>query len=125
MDKITAKQDDTDEEIKLSVKVDEGQPKVVHAMGEIDFYTKERLMTVIDGIFAQNDYEIILDLSGISFMDSSGLSLLVLVQRLVQSHNGHLKCILSGQIIKVLRLTGLQKLFDIHETVESALQDVH
>ena len=50
---------------------------VVAVRGDVDLYTAPRLWETIDAAIAGTPHELVIDLSGVSFLDSSGLSVLV------------------------------------------------
>lgn len=67
---------------------------------------------------------IVLDLSAVDFMDSAGLGVLVELLKHMSERNGdvHLAC-LQKQARIVFEITRAYKIFDIFDTVETALQD--
>ncbi len=64
---------------------------------------------------------IVLDLSGMKFIDSSGLGAMVAVVKRLDEGNLRLANV-SGHIHMLLRLTRLDQVFSVFEDVESALQ---
>jgi anti-anti-sigma factor len=65
---------------------------------------------------------IILDLSEVDFLDSSGLGLLLRFQRRAQSAQGDLKlCGAPARILEVLRITKLAPIFDVLESEAEAV----
>src|SRR5438477_7649370 len=50
---------------------------VVAVRGDVDLYTAPRLWETIDAAIAGTPHELVTDLSGVSFLDSSGLTVLV------------------------------------------------
>jgi anti-anti-sigma factor len=54
---------------------------------------------------------LLLDLSGVSFLDCAGLRALVMTRRRVELHGGSLQLVApSAAVRRILRLTGLQEL---------------
>jgi anti-sigma B factor antagonist len=89
--------------------------------GEVDVYTspelKKRMLAVIDG----GCVNIVVDLEGLDFIDSSGLGVLVSTLRRVKEQGGTLRLVCSKEgILKVFRITGLDKVFPVVATVEEA-----
>jgi anti-sigma B factor antagonist len=65
----------------------------------------------------------ILDMSGISHMDSSGLGLLLSIYATIRNQGGDLKLLNAGNRIKeLLRITGLASIFQIFEDENQALR---
>jgi anti-sigma B factor antagonist len=66
-------------------------------------------------------YRIVIDLEGVEFLDSTGLAVLVGGLKRVKENNGVLAiCCTKDQILRVFSLTGLNKVFPIHGTIEEA-----
>lgn len=94
---------------------------VVTVTGEVDVYTspslKERLVEAAD----EGCTKIIVSLDGVGFIDSSGLGVLVGLLRRVKERGGKLVLVCSReQILKIFRITGLDKVFPIVGSVDEA-----
>ena len=64
----------------------------------------------------------ILNMSGISYMDSAGLGLLLSVYATIKNQGGELKLLnVSERVIELLKITNLLHVFDIFEDEEIAL----
>lgn len=74
-------------------------------------------------ILAQPDVNtLVLDLSGVEYMDSAGLSALLLAQRQQNHHHGDMRIAgASEEVRSLLALTALDRVFPMYETVEEAL----
>ena len=58
----------------------------------------------------------------VEFLDSTGLGVLVGGLRRVRAHDGSLDLVCTRErILKIFRITGLTKVFGIHETVDQAI----
>jgi anti-sigma B factor antagonist len=102
---------------------DEGGICVMSVSGEVDVYTapmfKQRLVDVIDG----GCTHVVVDLSRVGFMDSSGLGTLVSGLKRIKERDGTISLARVGeQVLKVFRITGLDKVFPIFDAVDDALQ---
>lgn len=72
---------------------------------------------------AKKNYRVIIDLSAIEFIDSSGLGCLIAALRLSHTHNGEVRlCGLCKQVRSVFELVSLDKLFLSFDNVEAAVQ---
>jgi anti-sigma B factor antagonist len=61
--------------------------------------------------------EVLLDFSGITFMDSAGLGSLVLLLKMVRSHSGTMYlCNVNEQIQMLFELTNMDRVFEIFGT---------
>ena len=108
--------------MELDITVDRSDDAcVVSVSGEIDVYTspvlRERLIEAMDG----GCETIIVLLDGVGFIDSSGLGVLVGALRRAKERNGGLVLVCSReQVLKVFRITGLDKVFSIVGTIDEA-----
>ena len=95
---------------------------VVIVGGEIDVYTAPLLRDALDQQIAAGRIHLVVDLDAISFMDSTGLGVLVGRLKLVRNQSGWMRVVCSNErVLKVFRITGLDKVFTIKDSVESAL----
>ena len=77
---------------------------------------KDRMRTLTDG----GQTEVLLDLSAVAFIDSSGLGAIVgAMKQLGGDRKLHLAGLMPN-VVKVFRLTRMDKVFSIHDTVEQA-----
>jgi len=61
-------------------------------------------------------------LDKVGFLDSTGLGVLVGGLRRVRTHDGSLDLVCTRErILKIFKITGLTKVFGIHETVDQAI----
>lgn len=102
----------------------EGGRTVISVRGEIDVYTAPSLRERLNELVASGHYNLVVDMEGVEFLDSTGLGVLVGGLKRVRSHDGTLRLVcVQEKILKVFRITGLTKVFPIHATLEEALAD--
>jgi anti-sigma B factor antagonist len=108
--------------VDLSVSTsDHGALTIVHVGGEIDVYTAPLLREALDKQVAAGRTDLVVDLEDVTFMDSTGLGVLVGRLKLVRGQNGSLRIVSSqDRILKVFKITGLDKVFHIYHSVEAA-----
>jgi len=106
----------------LSLDVAERNDYTVLAVhGEVDVYTAPRLRERLVELVSQGKHQIVVDLEGVDFLDSTGLGVLVGGLKRLRSHDGDLTLVCTQpRILKVFEITGLTKVFAIHESVEAA-----
>jgi anti-sigma B factor antagonist len=93
-----------------------GRRAVVAVAGEVDMQTAPDLRTAIETA-SSRALEIWVDVSDTTFMDSSGLHALVQSRAHVAEAGRRLVLICpQGPVLRVLTLTGLDQLFEIHAT---------
>lgn len=108
-------------DLTLSTRAEAGRT-VVAVGGEIDVYTAPKLREQLVDLVAAGSHQLIIDLEGVEFLDSTGLGVLVGGLKRVRAHDGSLQLVCTqDRILKIFRITGLTKVFPIHATVEEAL----
>jgi anti-sigma B factor antagonist len=98
---------------------------VVHVSGELDIATVPALTDVLRGL-EQPCNRVVLDLSGLTFIDSTGLTLAVTEHQ--RAAKDGVELVLAGatdNVLKVLRLTGLDVTMPMAPDLASALADGH
>ena len=86
---------------------------VLTVSGELDAYTGPALRTAILDLLAHH-HALVIDMTGLGFLDSSGLGILVSALRRIRTVGGELKLVIdSDSIRKLMRLTALDLVFDI------------
>jgi anti-sigma B factor antagonist len=96
--------------------------EVVDVGGEIDIYTAPRLRELLIDLVSKNSYQLVVNMDKVEFLDSTGLGVLVGGLKRVRAHDGSLDLVCTRErILKIFRITGPMKVFDIHETVDQAI----
>lgn len=86
----------------------EGDTHVVRPRGELDLATALPLETELRRVEATDAAAIVLDLTGIEFMDCSGIRILVEADRRSRRDGDRLRLVPGvGQVDRVIRLTGV------------------
>jgi anti-sigma B factor antagonist len=108
-------------ELSLSTRA-VGEQTVLSVAGEVDVYTAPTLRDQFTQLVDDGQYRIVVDLEQVAFLDSTGLGVLVGGLKKVRTHDGfvHLVCT-QERILKIFRITGLTKVFEIFDTVDEAL----
>jgi anti-sigma B factor antagonist len=95
---------------------------VLHLEGELDTYNCGQLRSALVEQVEQGHSRIIVDMSAVEYIDSTGLGSLVGGLKRVSEHGGAMKIVCDNpQIVKVFEITGLDKVFAIYKTQEAAL----
>ena len=96
--------------------------EVVDVQGEIDIYTAPRLRELLIDLAGKGSYQLVVNMDKVEFLDSTGLGVLVGGLKRVRAHNGWLDLVCTQErILKILKITGLTKVFGIYETVDQAV----
>lgn len=108
------------EVFRLNVTIKNSESYLLASLsGEIDHHTAKAVREAIDdaiGRFAPK--KLVLDFRDVSFMDSSGIGLVMGRYKLMRENDGSLSVAnLTGQQKKVMKLAGLDKLVTFEEVV--------
>ena len=99
-----------------------GETTVVAVGGEIDVYTAPKLRDKITELVGAGTYDIVIDLEAVEFLDSTGLGVIVGGLKKVRAHDGSLRLVCTqDRLLKIFRITGLAKVFDIHQSADAAV----
>lgn len=100
----------------------ENHSVIVQVEGELDIATAEDLQINVQDAVEKHGPWLILDLSGLSFMDSSGLNAIITAYRDVTERGGSLSLAAPNErVTKVVRLVGLHRQVPVHGTVAAAV----
>jgi len=107
----------------LGFEVDQrGDYTVLAVRGEVDVYTAPRLRERLIELVSQGSHQVVVDLEGVDFLDSTGLGVLVGGLKRLRSHDGDMILVCTQpRILKVFEITGLTKVFAIHDSVDAAV----
>ena len=97
---------------------------VIAPSGRLDVVGAPALKEAVSEAMKNGQPRLILDLEGVSFVDSSGLGSVVAALKQVRTSKGDLRLAAPNQQVRVvLELTTLDRVFPYFATVEEALTD--
>jgi anti-sigma B factor antagonist len=98
----------------------------VQVHGEIDIASAPALRDVfIDVLAASPATHLIVDLSDVEFLDSTGIGVIVGAHRRVTANNGRFSAVVTTSAVRrSLQVTGLLRAWRVTGSVEDALDDV-
>ena len=105
----------------MSVTIESsGNLMIAYLIGELDHHPAEEIRNKIDrAISCKKPNHLILDFKNISFMDSSGIGLVMGRFRLMQNHHGSVEIRnVTPQTKKIMELAGLGRIAVINEIKE-------
>lgn len=108
------------------VAVSVGRPwpgvAVVHVSGEVDMFTGPVLRRRIGDEFAAEPEHLVLDLTGVDFLGSSGLAILADASQVAATTGTSVRLVASSTAVtRPLVCTGMAELFARHDSVADAL----
>lgn len=99
---------------------------VVYMAGELDHHSAEEVRNKIDDRLDRNNIsKLIMDFSGVSFMDSSGIGVVIGRYKKLTLKKGNI-CItkVSDSVKRVFELSGMFKIIKLYNSVEDALDNI-
>ena len=97
---------------------------VIRPQGEIDLGRSPDLRKKMGEFIASSPQKIVVDLSGVSYMDSSGVA--TLVEALQQCRTGSISltlCAMQDRVRSIFEIARLDMVFTIATTIEEALEN--
>ena len=99
---------------------------VVIMEGELDHHSTEEARNKIDNqLDVEGINKLILDFSKVSFMDSSGIGVVIGRYKKLSAKNGRV-CIVgvSPSVRRVFELSGMFKIIGLYDNIEEAIQNI-
>jgi anti-anti-sigma factor len=90
----------------------------------LDAFSEPAFAKVIGGKIDEGPKHIILDLSQIDFVDSSGLGALVRLAKQAQTADGTLQIVTNARVTQTVKLVRLEQFLSLRPSVEAALENV-
>lgn len=104
--------------------LNDGAVAVFKLRGSVDVATSPTLRVALLEAAEHEGHAIIVDLTHVEFLDSSGLGALIGAFRRAGERNGSLRIVAQeGQILRLFRITGLLDILGVYPTVEAALSE--
>ncbi|MFT4187043.1 MAG: STAS domain-containing protein [Aeromicrobium sp.] len=95
---------------------------IIEVGGEIDVYTAPRLREAVVEAIDAGQRRLLIDIERVEFLDSTGLGVLVGALKRVRADDGTLDIVCTHErILKIFQITGLDKVFGLHTSVEAAV----
>jgi anti-sigma B factor antagonist len=92
--------------------------------GTLDIATSPTLRAALLEAADRSNHEIVVDLTQLEFLDSTGLGALIGAHKRAAEHGGSVRLVAhEGQILRLLRITGLLDVFSVYPSVDAALGD--
>jgi anti-sigma B factor antagonist len=88
--------------------------------GEIDFTSSGPVQSTLLAMILPGGGAVVADLSQVTFLDSSGLGVLVQAHRTAVERDNRLVVVASPPVRKLLRLTGLDTVLDTYDDLVAA-----
>lgn len=100
--------------IKNITRVDSGDATTVLLTGKLDVLTAPEMAPLIDDLIAEKRHHVVVDLSGLELIDSSGVAAIVGLYKRIRHEGGDVK--VSGardQPLAIFKLLRMDKVFNL------------
>ena len=91
--------------------------------GLLDAFSEPNFIKVLSKCVTDGPKNLILDLSKIDFIDSSGLGALVQVAKKAQTEGGLLQIVTNARVTQTVKMVRLDKFLSLQESVDAALEN--
>ena len=99
---------------------------LIDVRGELDIASALGLAGPLTDIATDGDRHVVLDLTGLSFMDSTGMSVLLNARRRLTRQGRQLLVVCpEGPVMRLFELTSLVDTLRVHPSKEAALAALH
>ncbi|MDP5017873.1 MAG: STAS domain-containing protein [Dolichospermum sp.] len=92
--------------------------------GLLDAFSEPTFRKVLGSKIDEGPKNIILDLSQIDFVDSSGLGALVQLAKQAQTAEGTLQIVTNARVTQTVKLVRLEKFLSLQVSVDAALDNI-
>lgn len=99
---------------------------IVYLTGELDHHNAEEVRIKIDDRLDRDNYnKLIMDFSDVTFMDSSGIGVVIGRYKKITLRKGSI-CVVnvSGVVKRVFELSGMFKIIKVFDSIEKALEAI-
>jgi len=98
-----------------------GTALVIRLGGELDLYNAGQVRSALVDAHTQAPERIVVDLGEVEFIDSTALGVLIETRAKMDNRGGLLLAAPGLETRRALQISGLDKLFIVHDTVPEAL----
>ncbi|HYN92228.1 MAG TPA: STAS domain-containing protein [Pilimelia sp.] len=114
----------TDAALSVTVRSCSGDYAELSASGEIDYGSHRALLDALAEEIGRGRVRIVLELSGVTFCDSTGLGVFVRVRRRATEAGGWLRlAAVTTPVRRALQITNLDRLIPAYDTVDDAARE--
>jgi anti-anti-sigma factor len=99
----------------------DGSAVIVRLAGELDLYNAHEIRDTLLEESAANPERLVVDLSAVGFIDSTALGVLIEARSKMANRRAFLLAAPAVETRRALEISGLDRHFGLHDTVEDAL----
>jgi anti-sigma B factor antagonist len=110
--------------ITIDVQAAPSGAQVFALHGSLDIATSPTVRAALLDAAERGQRELIIDLTRLEFLDSTGLGALIGAHKRAKEGGGRVSLVVQeGQILRLLRITGLLGVFPVYSTLDDALNE--
>lgn len=115
----------THDELSIDIKSENhGETLIYRLRGSLDLATSPSVRAALVEAASQGRHDIIVDLTHLEFLDSTGLGALIGAHRRALESGGAVRLAVGeGAIARLLNITGLVRVFPVYHTLDDALNN--
>lgn len=104
---------------------EDGAWSILRVHGELDIATAPLLRQRVIAIVSSGVMRLVLDLTDVDFIDSTGLGVLIGALKRFRTNDGQLRLVMDKESSRwrLFETTGLDTIFEVYESVEDAVTD--
>ena len=99
-----------------------GDALVLSLTGELDLYTAPALREALRGAVERSPARLVVDLGGVTFIDSTALGALVEARSRLARDDAFALAAPGLEVRRALEVSGLDRHFSVHERIETAIE---
>src|SRR4051812_1487417 len=109
-------------EFKICAAVLDGDVHVVSVAGELDLHTSGDLSAELGDVIARKPRRVVVDLGGVTFLDSTALGALVTAAKRAHADGARAVVVTDDpHTMKLFRITALDRVLDVRRTLAEAV----
>src|SRR5206468_12543694 len=94
---------------------------VLSLAGELDLYNANDVREALLAACAEEPERVVVDLAGVTFIDSTALGVLIEGRSRLENRRGFMLAAPGPEAKRALEISGLDRHFSVHDSVENAL----
>jgi anti-sigma B factor antagonist len=111
-------------EFRICAAVLDHDVHVVSVAGELDLHTAPDLRSSLDGAISKHPRRLVVDLGGVTFLDSTALGALVTAAKRARGAGARTVVVTDDpHTTKIFRVTALDRVLDVRRTLSDALAE--
>ena len=94
---------------------------MINLTGQLDAYSEKQFTTFINEVFASNQLSVVIDLSNIDFIDSSGLGAMVQAVKKCTQSKREFSVVGNPRVVQTIKLVRLEEFLHLAPDLNSAI----